>query len=675
MGLDATDQHDETHEVELNSFFMGKYEVTFDEYDTFCEETQQEKPSPSNKKRGRHPVFNVSWYHALDFCNWLSKKQGLTPVYTIDKEKLDTVEKEKYDDIRWSIRVNWKANGYRLPTEAEWEYAARSRGQISTWAGTNDLDSISHFGNFCDTHCSSFNKIANQDDGFKGLAPTGSFQPNALGIYDMSGNLREWCWDRLGDYPDSLQLNPKGPDHGMYRVYRGGSHQDHPNHLRSISRDYYFPYLRNRYNGFRVCRSAIGKDKRNRRKKRKTAPYLAPKPVETLEFMDISQYLDTMSKKMAQRLTAPPAKLVTTFEGHTQAINAAFFSPDGMKVITNARDSTAKVWDIKGNLLWTLGRHNSSLLDARFSPDGKYIITASFNNKVNLWDSSGQFVANLNPANNLTHFYLFSTTRNEILAVDLYGFIKRWDSKGNLLAEWKGHKGNINDFSYSHDEQLILTCSDDRTAKLWDLNGNLIQEFIQHKDVIYGARFSPDDQHIVTSSGDSTAILWGLDGTLLNTFDNHKGTVYSSTFFPKDSKIITCSWDNTAKIWDFKGKVLRVLDKHYRSVSRAKFSPDAQLFLTTSLDHKPKLWDLEGNLLADLDKHIKGVTSTIFSPDSKLILTSSWDHTAIVWDTKGNIIAKIVDHEAGVSSAVFSPDGKYILTASWDRTARLWALD
>lgn len=678
MALDPGRPKLKAHPVELSDFYIGKYEVTFNQYDAFCEETQQKKPVDKGWGRGELPVMMVSWYHALDFCNWLSLKQGLTPVYTIDKEKLDTVDKEKYDNIRWSVAVDWSADGYRLPTEAEWEYAARSGGQVESWAGTNREDSLSSVGNFCELNCSNHYKMTTQNDGFQGPAPVGSFQPNALDIYDMSGNLREWCWDRLGDYPksDSLQLDPKGPDRGPYRIYRGGSYGDLPNWLRCSQRNYYFPYTGTPYKGFRICRSASKKGKRKRQRKKKNSKSTIPKPIKKIDyFIDDSIEEDTIPPKRINIITnQDTTRLVTTFRGHTGAINAAFFSPDGTKVITNSRDNTAKIWDIGGNLLTDIKRHVSSLLDARFSPDGGCIITRSFDGEMNLWDSTGQFIDNLTGSQKQGQALSFSRNSKEILTGSSRGIIKRWNSNGKLLAEWTGHRGTINDICYSPNETMILTCGDDKTAKIWNLDGTLLTEFTDHRERIFTAHFSPDGQYIATGSKDSIGILWDLNGKIISIYDDHSNTVYSCTFFPNNQKIITCSWDNTAKIWDFKGNLLRILDKHYLGVHTATFSPDGLSFLTLAFDNKPKLWDLQGNLLADLNKHTKGVSSSMFSPDSQLIVTSSWDHTAIVWDTKGNIIAKLSGHKAGVSSAVFSPDGKYVLTASWDHTARLWRL-
>ena len=164
---------------------------------------------PSWGLNGDHPAIEVDWYGAAAYTNWLSERQGLRPAYTFD-----------------SLRVSWDstANGYRLPTEAEWEFAAGG-GNIdrdslgykkSVFAGLEDLDSLAWY--------SSNSKSQTH--------PVGTKNANGLGTFDMSGNVWEWCWDRYSkEYYQSLvdqyekgpAPDPKGPKVGTRRVVRGGS--------------------------------------------------------------------------------------------------------------------------------------------------------------------------------------------------------------------------------------------------------------------------------------------------------------------------------------------------------------------------------------------------------------------------------------------------------------------
>ena len=129
MGSDQLEDEKPVHKVTLRSFMIGKYEVTFTEYDAYCQATGNSRPSDWNWGRGNRPVINVSWYDAVAYCNWRSQKEGLTSCYAINGT---------------NVTYNAGANGYRLPTEAEWECAARggnkSRGY--TYSGSVRQDKL-----------------------------------------------------------------------------------------------------------------------------------------------------------------------------------------------------------------------------------------------------------------------------------------------------------------------------------------------------------------------------------------------------------------------------------------------------------------------------------------------------------------------------------------------------
>ena len=189
------------HRVWVDDYYIGKYEVTFAEYDKFCEATGRSKPDDEGWGRGNRPVINVSWYDAKAYCKWA---------------------------------------GGRLPTEAEWEYAARggakSRGY--TCSGSNDIGSVAWY------------------DGNSGIKthPVGSKSANELGIYDMSGNVWEWCsdWYEKNYYSNSPERNPQGPSSGSNRSLRGGSCYFNTYHCRSAFRVGDNPNNSSRNYGFRV---------------------------------------------------------------------------------------------------------------------------------------------------------------------------------------------------------------------------------------------------------------------------------------------------------------------------------------------------------------------------------------------------------------------------------------
>lgn len=245
----AENEYAPPHKVTLSPFFIGKYEVTQAE---FAEYMRPGAPwMPELGQGDNYPAYNVSWFAALKYCNLRSMAEELTPCYTIngstnpaDWGEIPVFNTDPTASSWEAVTCNFSANGYRLPTEAEWEYAARARTNSPDYlfSGSDDFDDVAWFieNSLGKTH------------------PVGEKAPNAIGIYDMSGNLGEWCWDRYGRdyYQNSPQNNPTGPEEGSERVERGGSWHFISEQCYISSRGINTPFIEmSPIVGFRVCRT------------------------------------------------------------------------------------------------------------------------------------------------------------------------------------------------------------------------------------------------------------------------------------------------------------------------------------------------------------------------------------------------------------------------------------
>ncbi len=192
-------------DISLSSFYMDKTEVTQAEYN----DVMRSLPPLTAQAKGDYPVYYVSWLQAIEYCNRRSMLDGLDPCYGIANEDFINGGDVGYSTLN-NIYCYWDANGYRLPTEMEWMFAAKggnlSQGYLAS--GSNDLNSVAWF----DVN-SNYN-----------VHPVKEKLPNELGLWDMSGNLWEWCWDIYAPYPEGAQDNPHGAVSGEECVIRGGSY-------------------------------------------------------------------------------------------------------------------------------------------------------------------------------------------------------------------------------------------------------------------------------------------------------------------------------------------------------------------------------------------------------------------------------------------------------------------
>jgi len=215
----------------VKSFYISKYEVTQGEWVEIMD------TNPSSVIGKNLPVDKVSWYDAIEYCNKRSIIEGLTPYYNINKEIKDPNNNSKYDDKKYLITINLEANGYRLPTEIEWEYAAcgGKNSKLTFFSGSNEPELVA-------VYKSMFENNEN-------IKTVGLKMPNELDLYDMCGNVSEWCWDWYTDNKENSY---------SYKVIRGGSFESNLYEIQICYRgDYKSPIYSYKGVGFRLVRNKL----------------------------------------------------------------------------------------------------------------------------------------------------------------------------------------------------------------------------------------------------------------------------------------------------------------------------------------------------------------------------------------------------------------------------------
>lgn len=325
---------------------------------------------------------------------------------------------------------------------------------------------------------------------------------------------------------------------------------------------------------------------------------------------DIEEFPNAGRLDLMPPENAPDTDPYKELKGHTQGILSIAFSPNGKRVVTASRDSTARIWDAQsGQELYKMEGHVNSIRSSSFSPDGKTVATAGDDGIVRIWDADS----------------------------------------GEELKKLEGHTSVIWSVAFSPDGKIIATASTDRSVRIWDAeSGEELRKLDGHAGMVCSATFSPNGENIVTASGtrfdisptDNTVRIWDTaSGREKQRFDGHTSFVRSAVFSPDGEKIASASDDKTARIWNVKSgkEIIRLRGSDAYEILSIAFSPDGKKIVTAGRDVEirdggnvvypvTRIWDAESG--KEIQKirhpyHARLIPSAVFSPDGKSIATAN----------------------------------------------------
>jgi len=394
-------------------------------------------------------------------------------------------------------------------------------------------------------------------------------------------------------------------------------------------------------------------------------------------------------------------KVRYSLPGHTAAVRAVAFSPNGLQVATASEDQRVKVWNVgSGQEELTLAGHKGPVLGVAFTADDQQLATVSTDGTARLWNigPSQELITLFDPVENISDL-TFAPDERYVTTLGDQGTLKRWDLlTGQVVVTYTVNLPNqVGNDGFSADGRRLAIGEVDEAPSVWNLETatpfgigqRLLTLAVPLKQVYHAVALDATGAKLATATAERpiTLKIWdATTGKLLWALPGHKDVIHAITFSRDGRYVASASADRSAKVWDvLTGRAVLTLTGHLDELWDVAFSPDGKRLATASYDGTAKLWNLSAlpnvnagsaQPLLTITGHTARVASVGFSPNGEWLVTTSGDKTTKLWDAaSGENLLTLTGHTAEVRTAVFSRNGLRLATLGSDQTIRLYTLD
>ncbi|MFB2892966.1 AAA-like domain-containing protein [Aerosakkonemataceae cyanobacterium BLCC-F50] len=361
--------------------------------------------------------------------------------------------------------------------------------------------------------------------------------------------------------------------------------------------------------------------------------------------------------------------------GHTAAVLAVDFSPDGQQIATASVDGTVKLWQPNGTLITTLKGHQSIVRAVQFSPDNQIIASAGDDKTIRLWRRDGTLLKTIDSQTAGIWSLKFNQTGSNFAVSGAGSTIEIWNPQGQLLKRIETGTLGVRDVALSPDGKLIAAGLTNNLIKLWNTDGTLQKNLPGHEATVQAITFSPDGKLLVSGSSDGTIKIWNQTGKLLTTLIAHDASIWKLAFSSDGKMFASASFDKTVKIWNRNGTLITHLRGHDAAVWGVAFSPDGKTIASAGAENITRLWKIYN----PFQRTLYGLTGTtlrvVINPQGTTIALVGTDKLVKVFQLDFTPLKIINAHEAAVLGVDWNSDGTRIASASEDKTVKIWKLD